>query len=493
MTPNAQPKVCLDVAIDHRMRRLFEPVPIDLTEPSDHVSRIEARGRSLKRPSDEVKVTAQLAGPSFKGGIAIVLQQPRNNHPFGKGLDAVVEDCESLSALSDIFTTVSCGTLDIRTDIAIIDLLPYVAENVGKVHDDYLKESFHVSTQAICDKEPEVLLCAGKIWLPKAGRFDNRKGEAWKLENVGVGVKLGSNPKLPIKTRIRHENNGLVTISKVNGFHPSYAMNYHSHVSLLRQLQILIGVETCRTLRGDWEDEQWMEDLRRRCQNISNSISTPSPKSPPPPSPSQRSVGRYSTKYLPEYQELYSDKLLDLGKSTCSLISGTRSTKKSPTATYDFLLSSGLSEICNDATLILRQMARLQRKGWPESVAWKNEAALNEAATETLQLSENLVKAAKQGRGTQLASVIQQGAKCILTNVNGKKPDYQLDLDGACDAFLELAADIETLLFDLLVEKEEALNALGQEEILSAMLGEMKLAPKAAVTVIPAMPVPAPF
>lgn len=120
---DTQPKVCLDVAVDHRIRRLFKPVLDDLTERSNHVSRIEARGRSLKRSREEIQVTAQIAGPAVKGGIAVALQQPRHNHPFEKGLNAVIENCETLYALYDIFTAVSCGTLDIRTDITVVDLL----------------------------------------------------------------------------------------------------------------------------------------------------------------------------------------------------------------------------------------------------------------------------------------------------------------------------------------------------------------------------------
>ena len=104
-----QPKLCLDVAVDHRIRLLFKPVCNDLTEPSNHVSRIKARGRSLERPHSEIQVTAQLAGPAFKGGIAVALQQPRHNHPFEEGLDAVIRDCETLYALDDVFPLYPAG------------------------------------------------------------------------------------------------------------------------------------------------------------------------------------------------------------------------------------------------------------------------------------------------------------------------------------------------------------------------------------------------
>lgn len=266
-------KVCLDVAVDHRIRKLFKPVLTNLTERSEHVSCIEAQGEMLKRSCAEIRVTAQLAGPAFKGGIAIALQQPRCDHPFDMGLEAVVEDCKTLRALHDIFIAVSCGTLDIRTDITIIDLLPYVSKDVAEIGYDELRETFRASVQLICEKEPDVLLCAGKIWLPWVDKFDKRKGDAWKLESVGLGKKFGSTPKLPIRTKLRHANRRLVDIHRVNGFHPSHAINYHAHASLLRQLQILIGAETCGMLRGDWEEKPWMAELRSRCEALSRSLS----------------------------------------------------------------------------------------------------------------------------------------------------------------------------------------------------------------------------
>jgi hypothetical protein len=38
-------------------------------------------------------------------------------------------------------------------------------------------------------------------------------------------------------------------------------MHYHPHVSILRQLQVLTGTEICAMLRGDWEEEEWMDEF----------------------------------------------------------------------------------------------------------------------------------------------------------------------------------------------------------------------------------------
>lgn len=120
-----------------------------------------------------------------------------------------------------------------------------------------------MSKQIVLHKEPDVLLCAGRIWLPKGSKASKKRWDTDKLESICVGQKFGSTRGQPVTVRIHHEEQrAFVTVRRVNGFHPSYAMNYNPHVSRLRQLQILVGVETCGTLRGDWEEKEWMGELR---------------------------------------------------------------------------------------------------------------------------------------------------------------------------------------------------------------------------------------
>lgn len=176
------------------------------------------------------------------------------------------------------------------------------------------------------------------------------------------------------------------------------------------------------------------------------------------------------------YQGLYSD---TLQKCVNSLISDPILAKPSSIALYKALLTNGLSEICNDATLILRQMFRLQCIGWPESVAWKNKTALKKAASDTVWFIENLRTAAKPSKDTRFAEIIRQGASFLFESVmsgSGRRPEYELDLNKAGDAFLNIATNIETLLMDLLLERNKALYALGEEEILSSKMGMMTLA-----------------
>lgn len=263
--------MCLSVAIDHRIRRYFEPITCEPTEHSQHVSTLQARGRSLQRSNEEVQVTGQLAGPASQGGLVIALQQPRNNHPFEDGLDAVIKDCDTLFALRDVFLTVSCGSLDIRTDIAVIDLLPYLSGDVKEMDDASLTQAFASTTRIMGEKNPSVLLCAGRIWLPRTDKFDSIKGKACLFESIGVGKRFGDGPRTPVTARFRCAEGDMISICRVNGFHPSYALHYQPHKSLLRQLLILVATQTCVMLSGrEWKEEKWMNNLRSRCKDILN-------------------------------------------------------------------------------------------------------------------------------------------------------------------------------------------------------------------------------
>lgn len=123
--------VCLDVAIDYRIRYLFRPVPDPGSDPGNgsHVALLNEYGRSLKLPEAEIQVTTELAGPVSSSGLAVTLQQPREDHPFSKGTGDVIKDCNTLVALDALFRTASCGTLDLQRDVSMIDLLLYTSKS----------------------------------------------------------------------------------------------------------------------------------------------------------------------------------------------------------------------------------------------------------------------------------------------------------------------------------------------------------------------------
>jgi hypothetical protein len=245
------------------------PRPASDTRRGTHVSILQTHGRRLDRRDDEIRVTGEMAGPASTGGIAVALQQPRDDHPFEKGTEAVIEDCETLTALGELFDAVSCSTLDIREDVSVIDLLPYTTEaEMGLMGEAAMGSTFRTSVQTFCGKQPDVVLCAGRIWLPR--HHDHCKGEAWKLESGGVGRTFDKYPVVIL----RGENREIVRIRRVNGFHLSYAMNYHLEYSYLRQLLLLVVAQTCSVYKGDWEEETWMGSLRTYCSKFSRELTS---------------------------------------------------------------------------------------------------------------------------------------------------------------------------------------------------------------------------
>lgn len=138
-------------------------------------------------------MTGELAGPETVGGMAIILQQPRDEHPFDQGAAAVIQECDTLRTVAQVFTTVSCGTIDLLRDDPIFDLLPYTTPEEIEWNGedfDFLSDRFNTCVEAVCRKNPDVVLCAAKYSLPEDWDYARRnqcKGEAWKLEGKGLG------------------------------------------------------------------------------------------------------------------------------------------------------------------------------------------------------------------------------------------------------------------------------------------------------------------
>jgi len=259
MAPSPVPVVSLGIAIDHRIRRLIQPVeyaPGD--QAGNHISILNARGRALARSKEEIAVTADLASPGSTGGIAVILQQPRENHAFEAGAEAVIDECPTLRALEEVFFVVSGGKLALLHDISVIDLLPYTSNDKG------MADAFRAAQWAITAKEPDVVLCAGKKRLPKD--LWDLKGDMFNLESKGVGAVFDEYPF----TNISNSEGNSIKIRRVNGFHPSHALNHCPESSCLRQLLFLCVAETCAVYRtGLWNEETWMPAFRKRCSRVS--------------------------------------------------------------------------------------------------------------------------------------------------------------------------------------------------------------------------------
>lgn len=176
-------------------------------------------------------------------------------------------------------------------------------------------------------------------------------------------------------------------------------------------------------------------------------------------------------KYITHCQVLYSETLVDLEIAAKDLLSNPTLAEGSTAEIYEALVSSALSEICNNASLILRRMTHIFKRGWPDFVAEINELALETGAIDTYRVTRSLLRAAKHANGQRLSRVIQQGAESILDSLTVD----ELDLELASSAFLGLATNIEALLSDLWLEKSET-HISEQEEALLSRMGNLTLA-----------------
>lgn len=245
--------VCLNVAVDHRIRNLFSPVTYAKSSEFSisyalKLSEIAAYVRkNVRRLSfEEMRVTSELAHRSGSGGIMILLQQPASNHPFHLGVDATIHSSASLNALDESFLAASCGTLSLLS-VAMLDSLPYVRAS-DILAKDVKRRIRSLVRDALVAKRPDVTLCA---WQDRYGTepLDD-------LRSIGVGQTYD-----PISIHMEEREEMI----RINAFHPSYAVNYRPDVSILRQLLLLEVTQTCRQYSHSWNESEWMKVLRQDC------------------------------------------------------------------------------------------------------------------------------------------------------------------------------------------------------------------------------------
>ncbi|KAI1272697.1 hypothetical protein F5Y07DRAFT_379237 [Xylaria sp. FL0933] len=438
--PASPPTICLDVAIDHRIRKLCKPTwPEEFADHSTHLSVLERYGDRVGCETHEISVTSRLAGPAKAGGILVTLQQPRDNHPFEFGLDSVIEDCETLTALDQLFRTASCGTLNVKEHVSLVDLLPFTPQTPATISSQELQDAFQAARLTICAKQPDVVLCAGKIWLPYEDRHMRRgaanhekfdiKGELWKLESTGVG-----SPDKYDTVKLRGSGREQVRMSKVNGFHPSYAVNYHPEHTNLKQLLLLSIVKTCGTYRGDWGEERWMDSLRTECQELTMRLRDEKQVARGP-----RNIADYAQIYTTIQQEFFSS--IKKIENTQGQASG---------GIYDDILASRLSYKCNDASVVLRKVSELHSNGSLQTQAAANRRGLSEISSGVRHLIGSFTKQPLQAQSLRLKDVVTVGMRNLGACFSDESSNATFDLEMMADVFLQMAHSIEDILGDLL-------------------------------------------
>jgi hypothetical protein len=88
----------------------------------------------------------------------------------------------------------------------------------------------------------------------------------------------------------------------------------------------------------------------------------------------------WNRKYIPDYSVLYSERIERISTAIRAFdarLSGAFD------GLYNTLVESRLSENCNDASLILRQLSELVANGWPQQYADGNKNSLTDIALHT--------------------------------------------------------------------------------------------------------------
>ncbi|KAL6790950.1 hypothetical protein J3E68DRAFT_411689 [Trichoderma sp. SZMC 28012] len=326
--------ICLDVAIDHRIRQLLKPRPNKEVNSlySNHMEKLQKVYPFVHRKwldaSHELLVTEELAKPLTQGGIVVALLRPADYHPFSKGVDVVVEESPTLRALRDVFALVG---LDLVQHITVLDSLPFLpkADRSTRFEDDEeytraLNEHHAAFLDAVVAKRPDVVLC---MWQT----LDGLKCH-WSrcpLASKGVGEMFDNE-----NITLRDGHGNLIETKRVNSFHPSHCMNYVCEYSQPRQLLMLEIAHAWHLMDSSWHEEPWMEELRNSWKKKKTGLKNGVPED----------------SKIPLY-ELYAKAVAKIQNLLPELESGDKSSKK---LLYDKLTKANWTQHINDASLCLR-------------------------------------------------------------------------------------------------------------------------------------------
>ncbi|KAF2278991.1 uncharacterized protein EI97DRAFT_431208 [Westerdykella ornata] len=250
------PGFCLGVPIDHRLEPVFATgliTPDPFAAPGGHARTIESYGRRRQKygvgiSDNEVKFAKWLAMPETTGGVVIVLQQPAEHQRYFSDQGQTVKDCDTLDAVDEVCKAVTgCGL----EKISCFDAFPFHKIPVSKSLDKYeeeLDEAYAIFLHMIHQKQPDVVFCCYRS--PHPTKYKH-------FQRIGIG-----------RTRDHPVTVQGQRYTCVNGFHPSYALNYLEDKSALRRLFVIEATQALRRANGTWEEKPWMTDVRENCAAI---------------------------------------------------------------------------------------------------------------------------------------------------------------------------------------------------------------------------------
>ncbi|KAK5215541.1 hypothetical protein LTR96_011099 [Exophiala xenobiotica] len=245
---------CIEIAADHRLQRLVGSVPYrESSRNGNHGNLLRELAQSIIRPNEdifpeEIDFTAWQSEPVSTGGPMAMLQQPADKHPYHRGRESTFQSCATLVALDACFKFASSGTMGLD-NVTVVDDLPYTRKK-DTTTPDYRRAIRSQVLNIILAKRPSVLLCMSQ-------EREESPSPTARFKSLGIGMAF----RTPI-IRLGADH----YIKRVNAFHPSYALYHRPNESAFRQLLLLEVSRTCGELRGDWKEEDWMQDLRRNCR-----------------------------------------------------------------------------------------------------------------------------------------------------------------------------------------------------------------------------------
>ncbi|KAH7355445.1 hypothetical protein BKA65DRAFT_582379 [Rhexocercosporidium sp. MPI-PUGE-AT-0058] len=194
----------------------------------------------------EAGFASWLAKPDITGGLVIALQQPAKSQVFTRDVEWVRDGCDTLTYLDKSLAFMN-GPGGLKTT-SIFDAFPFITENISsKELSNEAKLAYNTFLSMVEAKKPEVLFAC---W-----RIHGQDGLSFSGKGPGKTNQVYS---------LRSPNGHVVRI--VNGFHPSYIANYCPNESCFRRL---FAMELCKALcelNTAWEEDDWMNDLRRTCR-----------------------------------------------------------------------------------------------------------------------------------------------------------------------------------------------------------------------------------
>jgi hypothetical protein len=137
------------------------------------ITRFAEHIRGAKIPRDELFVTETLAGPFSRGGLLVLLQEPRRYHPWSRGAAEVIADCKALQSLDEGIRVGSGGDLGLEQHVSLLDVRPFLVKADNAHLDSEMWEGLYdLVFAAIEAKQPDILLCMGKVDIisPHASR-----------------------------------------------------------------------------------------------------------------------------------------------------------------------------------------------------------------------------------------------------------------------------------------------------------------------------------